>query len=373
MSLIDRNYALKVLEKLLEAEGDLVGEAGPVPGYRDIWADLGLEMQELDVSGGAICMIGSWGEGHPRLCWNIHLEPPRHFGPSSGISIHEDILYRPGCCSSRSSLAAMIAAIKALRAGGKPEGRLDLRVTADPESCEAGLPYVQESGYRCDLAVVGEPTGLDIVHAHAGVLLLEVRTFGMAAHGATPWKGDNAIQAMFALLEELSRAIEGGPEHPEIGRPSFNVGAIQGGDQPSRVPDLCRALVDIRLMPGTDVPEAFQRIDAILKQSRWMDAGYRVLQAGDPMVSSPDSRLVRVLRSAVVEATGRRPRVRASRAWTQADFFRNRLGVEAVVFGPGTMERSYSRHESLDLEQFFDAAESYRIFAEKMLGLESYE
>jgi succinyl-diaminopimelate desuccinylase len=88
-----------------------------------------------------------------------------------------------------------------------------------------------------------------------GVLAMRLEVSGTAAHGATPWLGDNAI--LKAL--DAFRAIETLPFAREssdlFDRPSINLGRILGGDALNKVPDSCVIDVDIRYLPGQDPGE----------------------------------------------------------------------------------------------------------------------
>ena len=57
--------------------------------------------------------------------------------------------------------------------------------------------------HGADLAIVAEPTLLDIVHCHKGVLRWKVRTSGVACHSSTPELGENAIYRMAKVLDAL--------------------------------------------------------------------------------------------------------------------------------------------------------------------------
>ncbi len=84
---------------------------------------------------------------------------------------------------------------------------------------------------------------------------------GTAAHGSTPWLGDNAI----LKAHDAFRRIETLPFSREssdlFDRPSINLARIDGGDAFNKVPDTCTIDVDIRFLPNQDP-------DAILEQIR---------------------------------------------------------------------------------------------------------
>ena len=105
-------------------------------------------------------------------------------------------------------------------------------------------------GLRADFALTGEPTDLHIGVQAKGVLAVRLRVSGTAAHGSTPWLGDNAI----LKAHDAFRRIETLPFSREssdlFDRPSINLARIDGGDAFNKVPDTCTIDVDIRFLPG---------------------------------------------------------------------------------------------------------------------------
>jgi succinyl-diaminopimelate desuccinylase len=118
-------------------------------------------------------------------------------------------------------------------------------------------------GYVGDFAITGEPTDLHIGIQAKGVLACRLRVRGRAAHGSTPWMGDNAV----VKAVDVFRRIESLPfsrESSELfDRPSINLGRIVGGDAPNKVPDECVMDIDIRYLPNQDPGELLEAIRAI--------------------------------------------------------------------------------------------------------------
>ena len=111
------------------------------------------------------------------------------------------------------------------------------------------------SGFKADLAIVGEPTRSQVVTAHKGTLWLELETRGKSAHGSSPELGRNAVHAMARvvdLLETDYAAQLRRRRHPLLGCATVSVGAICGGTQANIVPDRCTILIDRRTLPGRD-------------------------------------------------------------------------------------------------------------------------
>ena len=117
--------------------------------------------------------------------------------------------------------------------------------------------------------------------AAKGVLAMRLQVRGRAAHGATPWLGENAI--MRAL--EVFRGIESLPfasrSSELFDRPSINLGRILGGDALNKVPDTCYIDVDVRYLPEQDPAEILAQV-ATLDDSKVVSTFSRPPATVDP-------------------------------------------------------------------------------------------
>ncbi len=162
-----------------------------------------------------------------------------------------DRIYGRGAYDMKGALAAMMGALQELRDARGVQ--VLLAVVPDEESEEEidrGTEVLIKSGYTGDFAITGEPTDLHVGVQAKGVLAMRLEVSGTAAHGATPWLGDNAIlKALdtFRSIESLPFARE---SSDLFDRPSINLGRILGGDALNKVPDACVIDVDIRYLPG---------------------------------------------------------------------------------------------------------------------------
>ena len=144
--------------------------------------------------------------------------------------------------------------------------RVHFVCVADEESEEIeqrGSDYLVEQGYIGDFAITGEPTDMHIGIQAKGVLAMRIEVTGTAAHGSTPWVGDNAVLKaidVFRQIEVLPFARE---SSDLFDRPSINLGRIVGGDALNKVPDLCVIDVDVRYLPGQDADEIRAAVDAL--------------------------------------------------------------------------------------------------------------
>ena len=179
-------------------------------------------------------------------------------------------LYGRGACDTKGSVAAMLSALCELaNAKSRPlETEIVFAGLIDEEHAQAGSRALAASGFKADLAIVGEPTKLQVVTAHKGSLWLELETRGRAAHGATPQLGKNAIHEMARIVDLLETDYAAQlrkRKHPLLGTATVNVGTISGGTQPNIVPDRCKITVDRRTLPGETDAGVQREIAAFLR------------------------------------------------------------------------------------------------------------
>jgi succinyl-diaminopimelate desuccinylase len=265
--------------------------------------------------------------GAPTVIFHGHLDVvpgrPEQFEPL----IEGDRLIGRGAYDMKGALAAMMCA---LRDAAEQSGVRVLFVCApDEESDEMddrSTDVLVREGLRADFAITGEPTDLHIGVQAKGVLAFRIRVDGRAAHGSTPWLGDNAV----LKAVDVFRAIESLPFSREssdlFDRPSINLGRILGGDALNKVPDTCFVDVDVRYLPGQDPGE-------ILAQVR--DLGVEVLKTfiRPPAIVSRTDPHVGALREAVGTAVqGEVLSVGRDGASDAVSFLE--VGIPAVEFGP---------------------------------------
>ena len=133
--------------------------------------------------------------------------------------------------------------------------RVRLGIVGDEESeeeAERGSDHLVDSGFIGDFAITGEPTDLHIGIEAKGVLALRLEVGGTAAHGATPWLGDNAVLNAIDVFRSIESLPFARHSSELFDRPSINLGRIWGGDALNKVPDRCVIDVDIRYLPEQD-------------------------------------------------------------------------------------------------------------------------
>ena len=285
-----------------------------------------------------------------------------------GAVIDGGKLYGRGACDVKAGGAVMLTAFARLLKE-KPAGsaRVILAFTVDEEHTFLGVQELVKQGLKADCAVVAEPTLLNIVRAHKGVVRWVVETAGRACHSSRPEQGVNAIYRMGRLLTGIAAYAErlsAAPPDPLLGPRTLSVGRVTGGVSPNTVPDSCRIDVDRRLLPGEDADGAAADLEAYLKAAPGVDFPFTVARthsACPPLGPDLSGELVARL-GACIDAVAGRHEVHAVPYGTDASTIAA-AGIPAVVFGPGDIAQAHTKDEWIDLAQLEPAAEILYRFA----------
>jgi acetylornithine deacetylase len=243
-----------------------------------------------------------------------------------------------------------------------------LAFTVDEEHTFLGVQHLMKSGVRADCAIVAEPTLLNIVKSHKGVVRWQIETGGVACHSSRPDEGVNAIYRMGRVLtgiEEYARNLMASRTDPLLGPPTLSVGMISGGVSPNTVPDFCRIEIDRRLLPGERADDAPADLDAFLRKT--VDIPFTTVP---PKLACPalESRgadaLIHRLGSAINSVAGTHAVIGVPFG-TDASTIAM-AGIPAVIFGPGDIGQAHTRDEWVELRQVELAADIlYRFALEK--------
>src|ERR687890_495676 len=114
-----------------------------------------------------------------------------------------------------------------------------------------------------DFAITGEPTNLHVGIQAKGVLACRLIVHGRAAHGSTPWLGDNAVLKAIDVFRRIESLPFSRESSELFDRPSINLGRISGGEALNMVPDECQMVLDIRYLPNQDPGDILEQIRTI--------------------------------------------------------------------------------------------------------------
>jgi len=292
-----------------------------------------LEARDIPVSGrefdGLPVVLADVGPAEgPRVIFHGHVDVVPAHADQFEPRIEGDRLIGRGAYDMKGGLAAMMCAVKDV--ADNEHVRLRFICVPDEESedverrCTDAL--VQE-GMRADFVITGEPTDLHIGVQAKGVLAVRVEVSGIAAHGSTPWVGDNAILKAYDVFRRIETLRFSRESSDLFDRPSINIARIVGGDAFNKVPDRCTMDIDIRYLPNQDPGEILADIRT-LEDVRIVKTFQRA-----PAHVSRSNPYVRALRDAVSKSL-RGEALSIGRDGSSDAISFLEAGVPAVEFGP---------------------------------------
>jgi acetylornithine deacetylase len=310
----------------------------------------------------------------------ILLEAHQDTVPVDGMTIEpwspvvrDGRIYGRGACDIKGGMAAMLGALARL-AEERPKGMptVLMACTVNEEhgySGAADLARLWPSDARSiaprkpDLAIIAEPTDLQVVIAHKGAVRWRCRTHGRAVHSSQPQLGDNAVYKMarvLAALEAYAKQVgRSVPRHRLCGEATLSVGTISGGLSVNTVPDLCTIEIDRRLLPGEEALDCYRQVIDFVRDYPGIDFEVEHEEPflkGIPLDDEHNGELADRLASVVrglygaCEAVGVPYGTDASKIAV--------AGIPAVVFGPGSIDQAHTADEWLSLDELTKASEA---------------
>ena len=187
--------------------------------------------------------------------------------------------------------------------------------------------------------------------------MLAIRLGGSSGHSSNPALGCNALDAMHSVMGELlafRTDLAAKHQHPgfEVATPTLNLGCMHAGDNPNRICGSAELQIDLRLLPGMETQRVIEQLRARLtpisdRCETTLDMG-PLFPPVPPLATSRDSELVTRLH----KISGREPGTVAY--GTEGPFF-NALGIDTVIFGPGSIDQAHQPDEYLAHDQIAPA------------------
>ena len=347
---IDEGYTLETLARLVQINSVNPALVPGAAGEREIAAFIaaslhgcGLESEIFEPEPGRTSVVGRLaGTGGGRsLMLNAHCDTVGVEGmaePFSG-AIRGGRLYGRGAYDMKGSLAACMAAAKALRdSGARLRGDVVVAAVADEEYGSLGTRDLI-GRVKVDAAIVTEPTALETCLAHKGYMWIEVKVAGRAAHGSKFELGIDANLKMGAFLHELARLereLRERPAHRLVGPPSLHAALLSGGTGLSTYAAEATVQIERRTIPGETEAQAVAEIQAAVDCVEANDPDFRATVrpffAREPFEVAEDAAIVKAVDRAATKVRGVAPKHIGDTPWMDAALLAA-AGVETVVFG----------------------------------------
>jgi acetylornithine deacetylase/succinyl-diaminopimelate desuccinylase family protein len=358
------------------------GDAQPVAGWVQQWAErMGAHVSRQSVWDGADNVLAAlrFGDG-PRLVFNSHMDV---VDPSTQVwqtepyrAVRRDCrIIGRGTPDAKGSLVAMLAAMQRLAdRPGELAGELLLTAVVAEEAGGLGSKHLAEQGLSADAAVVGEPTGLRVAHAHKGTYMRRLTFTGQAAHSASPWLGRNAVAdaAAFVMATERETARLAGHPHPTLGPGTLTATIFRGGRLQNTVPAEAEVLVDRRLVPGETHQQCDLELADLLAGLADRRPGLRVSEPEVVVAPVPsETALSQPVVHAALRAVAGVGRPLPAAVGFNAGCDMSKLvgvGIPTVICGPGELAQAHGPDEYVEIQQVLDAVDVYEAIARDLLA-----
>ena len=331
----------------------------------------GFEVERLSYQDTAniekVCIVAKRGPGVGGIAYFCHNDvvpvdgwKGPYGGPFQGI-VADDRLWGRGSCDMKGSAAAALAAIEQINVRDQHRP-IYYVATSDEEIGMAGARCVDSSSRlfaemveHQTVGLVGEPTSLEVVHAHKGGYYLTVTSHGRAAHSSTR-EGCNANWALIPFLQDLRQLhlqseADTHLQNSMYSPPTLSMNVIQQNEPLATNVTVAKSTCTIFLRPMQYVPwQPF--VQAIIDSANQHGLSVAPPTTLNSLYTSPDRPFVRdVLRIAEKSHT------RTVCYATDGGYFQ-RL-KDLVVIGPGNIDQAHCADEWISLTQLKQGTETF--------------
>lgn len=294
-----------------------------------------------------LCYGHNYSADKPTILLNSHMDtvkPVQGWTYDPFTPLWKDgKLYGLGSNDAGASLVSLLYSFVYL--DSKPQAyNLVFLATAEEEVTGAnGAKLAKDSLPKIDLAIIGEPTGLNPGIAERGLLVLDVEVSGKSGHAAR----NEGINALYRAVDAISwfRTYRYEKESPMLGPVKMTVTIINSGTQHNVVPDKCTFTVDIRFNELYSNREIF---DIVCKSlSEWCSVKARSFDHHSSCVSGDCAAVKRCVELGL-EPYG---------SPTMSD--QSAFNMNSFKIGPGMSERSHTANEYICMEELEKGVQTY--------------
>jgi acetylornithine deacetylase len=333
MEAIDLTDVVQVTRSLVDIDSTTGREGDVVLWAATLLSHGGYDVVEQVVQGPRRNLYAASGKAD--VVFSTHLDCVPPFFPSR---LDDGTLYGRGACDAKGAAASQIAAMERLRREGRTNVGLLLVVGEERGSDGAKMAQSLASGSK--YLINGEPTDNRLGVGTRGILRVNLKASGRAAHSSFPELGESAVEKLLDALIAL-RAIEV-PDHPLMGRTHYTVGVLNGGVAPNVIPAAAEAEVMFRTVG--DLPALRQSLKSL---ERWVvvEEVLDVPPVTMPAVPGFDT---------------------ATFPYTTDIPFLSGWGTP-LLFGPGSIHVAHTDHEHVQVAALHQAVDGYARLAKYLL------
>ena len=283
-----------------------------------------------------------------------------------GGELADGRLYGRGACDMKAGLAVAMSVLReASRDTSKLKRDFLVCATVDEEGTQmlGGADLIDQGVLdEKSLVIATEPTDLNVVTAHKGLVWMEVIVEGRLAHAGHAHLGVDAVRAGAEFITLMQRRVAALPyRHDLLGPPTVTFSGIQGGIKTNVVPNHARLELDIRLTPPMTTEQVHKLAQECAREAESVVPGARFtlrqFSSVRPAVQAQEgTALLDALQSAAGAVLEAKAMPAGSVAYTDAAVLQARTGnPTSLVFGPGSMTRAHTVDEFVPLDEIVKA------------------
>lgn len=215
-----------------------------------------------------LCYGHSYDPAKPTLLLNSHMDTVK---PVAGWTrdpftptIENGRLYGLGSNDDGAGLVSLLYAFYELDSRPQSYNPLFLATAEEERNGQNGMKLAVQSLPKVDVAIIGEPTGMQPAIAEKGLMVLDFTVHGKAGHAARN-EGINALYRATELIEKL-RTFKFDKVSDLLGPVKFTITMINAGTQHNVIPDTCTFTADVRTNELYSNHEVFDIISGLLPE-----------------------------------------------------------------------------------------------------------
>ena len=286
-----------------------------------------------------------YDESRPTLLLNAHIDTVKPVASWSrdpfSPDVEDDVLYGLGSNDCGGGLCSLLQMFRMLTEKPQSYNLIYLASAEEEVSGKEGITRALPLLPHIDLAIVGEPTGMNPAVAEKGLMVLDVIAHGKSGHAAR----NEGVNAIYEALDDMCwiRDYKFEKVSEFLGPTKMTLTVVNAGTQHNVIPDKCTMLVDIRTNEFYDNEEVYEFIRQHLKSE----------------VKAHSFRL----KSSRIDPE--HPLIRKCVAMGMKPFGSPTLSDQALMhfpsfkLGPGESSRSHSANEFIRISEIRDAIAKY--------------
>ena len=286
-----------------------------------------------------------YDESRPTLLLNAHIDTVKPVASWSrdpfSPDVEDGVLYGLGSNDCGGGLCSLLQIFRMLTEKPQSYNLIYLASAEEEVSGKDGITRALPLLPHIDLAIVGEPTGMNPAVAEKGLMVLDVIAHGKSGHAAR----NEGVNAIYEALDDMRwiRDYKFEKVSKFLGPTKMTLTVVNAGTQHNVIPDKCTMLVDIRTNEFYDNEEVYEFIRQHLKSE----------------VKAHSFRL----KSSRIDPE--HPLIRKCVAMGMKPFGSPTLSDQALMhfpsfkLGPGESSRSHSANEFIRISEIRDAIAKY--------------